>query len=133
MWIQTHRCLVCMHSLSMQHLQKHINQDKRYKKGDKAKIRTQQYIKLNNGAKKPNGISRFICVGSAFLLYCYVTTFFLLEILPPHIRACADPENLARGGPTLTFFFVVVFFYEGREGPNSTKRGPSSARQRNAI
>ena len=40
---------------------------------------------------------------------------------------CADPENFARGGPTLTkFFFVFVFFDEGREDPNSTKRGPAS-------
>ena len=34
----------------MHHLQKHIDQD--IKKGDKAKIRTQQYIKLNTGAKE---------------------------------------------------------------------------------
>ena len=32
----------------MDYLIEHINQDK----GDKAKIRTQQYIKLNTGAKK---------------------------------------------------------------------------------
>ena len=35
--------------------------------------------------------------------------------------------RFARGGPTLTFF------YEGREDPDSTKSGPSSARQPNAI
>ena len=33
----------------MHHILEHINQDI---KGDKAKIRTQQYIKLNNGAKE---------------------------------------------------------------------------------
>ena len=33
----------------MHHLLEHINQ---YIKGDKAKIRTQQYIKLNTGAKE---------------------------------------------------------------------------------
>ena len=33
----------------MHHLLQHINQDI---KGDKAKIRTQQYIKLNTGAKE---------------------------------------------------------------------------------
>ena len=36
-----------------------------------------------------------------------------------HVLSCADPENFARGGPTLTT--------QGREDPNSTKRGPSSA------
>ena len=44
---------------------------------------------------------------------------------------CADPESFAREGPTLTCFLYV--FDEGREDPNSTKSGPSSARQRNAI
>ena len=34
----------------MHHLLEHINQDK--KKGDKVKIRTQQCIKLNTGAKE---------------------------------------------------------------------------------
>ena len=45
--------------------------------------------------------------------------------------ACADPENFVRGGPTLTTFFFVVD--EGWVDPNSAIRGPSSARQRNAI
>ena len=44
--------------------------------------------------------------------------------------ACADQENFVRGGPTLTFFFIVD---EGWEDPNTTISGPSSARQRNAI
>ena len=44
------------------------------------------------------------------------------------LMACADPKSFARGSPTLT-----KGFYEGREDPNSTKRGQSSARQRNAI
>ena len=52
--------------------------------------------------------------------------------------ACADPESFVGGGPNLTFFF---FFWggggevvdEGREDPNTTINGPSSARQRNAI
>ena len=44
-------------SLPTHHLQKHINQDI---KGDKAKIRTQQYIKLNTGAKE---IQQVIPVG----------------------------------------------------------------------
>ena len=35
------------------------------------------------------------------------------------------------GGNSDTFFFF--FFFEGREDPNSTKSGPSSVRQRNAI
>ena len=42
---------------------------------------------------------------------------------------CADPESFVRGGPTLTFFLVD----EGREDPNTTLSGPSSACQRNAI
>ena len=47
---------------------------------------------------------------------------------------CADPESFVRGGPTLTVFVLFCFvFYEGREDLNSTKRGPSSARQRNVI
>ena len=43
---------------------------------------------------------------------------------------CMDPENIFRGGPTLTMFFLVD---EGREDPNTTIRGPSLASQRNAI
>ena len=50
-------------------------------------------------------------------------------------RPCADPESFARGGPNLTMFFLYFCFVlvteDGRE--NSTKNGPSSARQRNAI
>ena len=42
--------------------------------------------------------------------------------------ACADQESFARGGPTLT-----TFFYEGREDPNSTKRGPPSASARQRL
>ena len=40
---------------------------------------------------------------------------------------CADPENFARGGPTLKTF------YKGKEDPDGTKSGKSSAHQRNAI
>ena len=36
--------------------------------------------------------------------------------------ACKDPESFAREGPTLTFHY-----YEGKEDPNITKRGPSWA------
>ena len=36
------------------------------------------------------------------------------------------------GGPTLTTF-VFVLIDEGRDDPNTTKSGPSSARQRKAI
>ena len=38
---------------------------------------------------------------------------------------CADTESFVRGGPTLTGFFIVD---EGREDPNTTISGPSSAR-----
>ena len=40
---------------------------------------------------------------------------------------CADQESFVMGGPKL------LFFDEGREDPNNTKSGPSSARQRNAM
>ena len=45
----------------------------------------------------------------------------------------ADPESFFRGGPTLTTFFFVFLVAEGKEDPNTTKSGPSSARQRSAI
>ena len=38
-------------------------------------------------------------------------------------------QSFVRGGPTLTFFLVE----EENEDPNTTKSGPSLARQRNAI
>ena len=41
-------------------------------------------------------------------------------------RSCADPECFFRGGP---FFFS----YSQSVDPNTTKIGPSSALQRNAI
>ena len=46
-------------------------------------------------------------------------------------HACADPENFARGDPArlLTTFFVG----EGREHPNTTKSGTSSAHQQKLI
>ena len=43
---------------------------------------------------------------------------------------CADPENIVRGSPTLTGFFLVD---KGWEDPNTTISGPSLDRQRNAI
>ena len=49
--------------------------------------------------------------------------FYLCEFVSfeSNSLTCADPESLARGGPTLT-----TFFYEGREDPtNSTNSGPS--------
>ena len=45
----------------------------------------------------------------------------------------ADPESYVIGGPTLTTFFFLFcccfFVDEGIEDPNTTIRGPSSARQ----
>ena len=46
-----------------------------------------------------------------------------------HQDTCADPDSFVRGGPTLT----IVLVDEGREDPNTSISGPSSARQRNAI
>ena len=40
-------------------------------------------------------------------------------------------RNFVRGGPTLTFFFLLVD--EWWEDPNTTRSGPSLACQRNAI
>ena len=40
--------------------------------------------------------------------------------------SCTDPESNARGGPTLTTFFLVD---EGRDDPNTTISGPTSARK----
>ena len=42
-----------------------------------------------------------------------------------------EKQSFVRGGPTLTTFFDIVD--EGREDPNTTKSGPSSARQQNAM
>ena len=49
-------------------------------------------------------------------------------------EACADPESFIRGCPTLTTFYFLFFLAdEGMEDPSTTKSGPSSARQQNAI
>ena len=40
------------------------------------------------------------------------------------------PESFVRGGPNLTEAFLVD---EGRENPNTSKSGPSSAYQQNAF
>ena len=39
---------------------------------------------------------------------------------------CADPESFVRGGPTLTTIFLID---EGREDPNTTINGSTSAHQ----
>ena len=41
--------------------------------------------------------------------------FEILEHLP---YPCPDPESFARGGPTLTFFFLFILFiyFFGKEG-----------------
>ena len=63
------------------------------------------------------------------------TSLIVLSLLGYY--SCADPENFVRGGPTLTGFFLFVFFlvHDGRDDPNTctTKSGPSSAHQGNAI
>ena len=43
---------------------------------------------------------------------------------------CVDLESSVRGGQTLTFFLLID---KGREDPNTTISGTSSALQRNAI
>ena len=44
------------------------------------------------------------------------------------LNSCANPERFFREGPALTIFFFCLV-YEGREDPNTTLSGPSSARQ----
>ena len=49
-------------------------------------------------------------------------------------NSCAYPEFFVRGGPTLTTVFWGGFLLmSGGRNPNTSIRGPSSARQRNAI
>ena len=48
--------------------------------------------------------------------------FIYRRIVPPN--SCVDPESFVRGGPTLTFFYLVD---EGREDPKTNISGPSSA------
>ena len=43
------------------------------------------------------------------------------------VCSCADPDNFVRGSPKFDVFFFLV--EEGREDPNTTISGPSSARQ----
>ena len=52
MWIKTLRCLLCMKSPLLIHELSPRIYKSRYKKDDKAKIMTQQYIKLNTRAKE---------------------------------------------------------------------------------
>ena len=47
-------------------------------------------------------------------------------------RSCVDPESLSVVS-NCDGFFVVDEHDEGREDPNTTICGPSSAHQRNAI
>ena len=71
-------------------------------------------------------------VASHLDLYCLLTS--QVGSLGIYGLTCTDPESLVRGGPTLTTFFAVVFsFVDGREDQNTTKGGPSLARQRDAI
>ena len=42
-------------------------------------------------------------------------------------------RSFVRGGPTLTTFLCAFLVEEGRDDQNTTKSGPSSARQLNAI
>ena len=51
-----------------------------------------------------------------------------MDITITGLQACADPETFVRGGQTLTFFNDW-----GIENPNTTRSGPLSSRQRNAI
>ena len=73
---------------------------------------------------------------SAVYHACFVGIKFFSngQLLCPPLNRCdmprAKPDSFVRGVQTLTDFFLVA---EGRENPNTTKRGPSSASQRNAI
>ena len=49
-------------------------------------------------------------------------------------NTCVDPESfVGGGGPTVTFLVLFFLVDEGREDPNTTISGPSSACQQNAI
>ena len=52
MWIKTHRYFVCMKDPYLINASSPRTYKSRYKKGDKAKIRTQQLIKLNTRANE---------------------------------------------------------------------------------
>ena len=65
--------------------------------------------------------------------FTYFIPFVKIFILTPGYCTCADPDSLERGGPTffLAFFFAFLCSVnEGREDPNTTLNGPSSASQR---
>ena len=47
--------------------------------------------------------------------------------------SCADPEKMSEGVKFLRFSFFLILVDEGRENPNTTISGSSSALQRNDI
>ena len=76
-----------------------------------------------------------ISLGSTCILAFICVALFVYAMLSlPYDATCADPVMFVREGPTLTTFFFLFIVDDGsREGPNNTKSGPTSARQRNAI
>ena len=60
--------------------------------------------------------------------FCFVFVFL-------HKFSYVDPESVVRGGSNFDICFSCFLVDERRDDPNTctTKRGPSSARQQNAI
>ena len=58
----------------------------------------------------------------------------LLNINYSPLKGMRESRKFCQKVPNLaTFFFVFFLVDEGREGPNTTISGPSSASQQNAI
>ena len=71
------------------------------------------------------------CIKVTGVLIIKMLMFIFSKIQLFEVQPCADPESYVRGGQTLTLTSFLID--EGREDQNTTKCGPSSARQRNAI
>ena len=68
------------------------------------------------------------------LHFCHLCSSFNKLRISTYMRVnvkCTDPERFVRGGPNLTFYLFFYFFkLIGREDPNTTISGQSSARHR---
>ena len=77
-----------------------------------------------------NGKSRSLIAEKACDIWRKQTHLRELVIKP--LSSCADPDSSVRGWGH-NIFFKPFFLGEGKEDLNTTKSGPSSAHQRNAI
>ena len=74
-------------------------------------------------------VIRFMANRTYKLLICKIIIFWPVSVAEYFLRG--SRKFCQKGSNSDKFFFF--FFYEEKEDPNSTKSGPSSARQRNAI